>query len=100
MDTRVQPHASRDHSGSYVRAAVHMDRTVAAESSAFPGSCQVQMGNALRCEVVSGDWVQQPHVQVADGLGLPAGPGKILEHAGDLQSVPVGHQPQRAQVDR
>jgi hypothetical protein len=34
---------------------------------------------------IAEDWVQQAHVQIARGLGLPAGMGKVFERAGDLQ---------------
>ena len=52
-----------------------MDIAVGAELARLSGAVEVEMRDAFRRKGITGDRIEQAHVKIADGLGLPAGDG-------------------------
>ena len=90
MDMRIQPHARCVNARLNVGAAIDMNGAIGAEFSRMARAIEVKMGNAFGRKGIAEDGVQDLHVQIAHGLGLPAGMGKVFECAGDFHGVVFG----------
>src|ERR1035441_2481160 len=85
---RRDPVAPR--AGSKVGPAADVYAAIGAEFSRLARAGQVEMRYACRSKGIAEDRVQEFHIQIARGSGLPAGMGKVVERAGDLHSMVLG----------
>ena len=64
-----------------------MDIAIGAEFARLPGAVEIEMGDAFRGKGITEDRIEQAHVKIAHGLGLPLGMGEVLECAGEIEGV-------------
>jgi osmotically-inducible protein OsmY len=110
MYMRIETNASRNNTGSDVRASFHMNAAVGAKFTALTRTIHFQMSDSLGSERISEYRVQQLHIHIANHFSLPPGPCKVLQRTGNLQymvrrtigigALRPGRDLQRSQVGR
>src|ERR1039458_1275523 len=86
MDTRIESKARGDDACPDVRAVLDVEAAIGAKAPCLSGPDEVEMSKAPRRKRIADNRVDQPQVQLAGRLGLPAGMGKVFKDAGNFQS--------------
>src|ERR1035437_1912948 len=85
MEARIESKARGDNARSDVRAVLDVEAAIGAKAPCHSGPGEVEMSKTPRRKRIAGDGVDQPQVQLAGRLGLPAWMSIVFQDAGNFQ---------------
>ena len=85
IDARIEVDSCGVHSRAGVGATVHVDAAANVKGRRNAVGGEIEMRDALGRVGIAKDWVEQTHIQIADGFALPAGVGEIVQNSGNLE---------------
>jgi hypothetical protein len=87
MDAGVKLNAMLVDAGADVSGVSGVHQAVDGEGAGAAGGGEVEMGEAFRREGVTGDGVEQAHIEIAGDLRLPFGVCEAGERPGDVKGA-------------
>ena len=81
MDLRVQIDARGHDAGADVGATLHVHAAIDSKRGRPATGGEVEMGDALGRIRIADDRIEEPHVEIACGFGLPARVVEIVQNS-------------------